>query len=474
MANISDAKQPPQNTEAEESVLGALMLDKDAIIQVADIVAASDFYKQNHAIIYETMLGLYERREPIDVLSMTNRLQDTKQLDAIGGTSYLAHLASSVPSATHVEHYARIVASKSTLRKLISAGSKITELGFREDENVNDILNESEKMIFSVSQSHLKQNFISVKSVLTETFERIAELHDNEGSLRGIPTGFIQLDNLLAGLQKSDLVVLAARPSMGKTTFALDIARSVATAAKKKVGIFSLEMSKEQLVDKLLASTAGVDLWRLRTGRLSDVDFDKINNAIGILSEAPIFIDDAAGATIHEIRTKARRLQTEHGLDLIVLDYLQLMQGSKMSYSDNRVQEVSEISRSLKGIARELNIPVIALSQLSRAVEQRQPQIPQLSDLRESGSIEQDADVVMFIYREGVYDPESSRKNIADILVKKHRNGPTGKVELYFDENLVSFKNLDTRHASSSPIGGDDMAPPPPPPPEDLTISNFS
>lgn len=472
MADIRDAKQPPQNIEAEESVLGALMLDKDAIIQVADLVSSVDFYKQNHAIIYDTMIELYERREPIDVLSMTNRLQDKKQLDAIGGTSYLAHLASSVPSATHVEHYARIVASKSTLRKLISAGSKITELGFREEENVNDVLNESEKMIFAVSQSHLKQNFISVKNVLTETFERIAELHDNEGSLRGIPTGFIQLDNLLAGLQRSDLVVLAARPSMGKTTFALDIARSVATSAKKKVGIFSLEMSKEQLVDKLLASTAGVDLWRLRTGRLSDIDFDKINNAIGVLSEAPIFIDDAAGATIHEIRTKARRLQTEHGLDLIVLDYLQLMQGSKMSSSDNRVQEVSEISRALKGIARELNIPVIALSQLSRAVEQRQPQIPQLSDLRESGSIEQDADIVMFIYREGVYDPESPRKNIADILVKKHRNGPTGKVELYFDENQVSFKNLDTRHAQSGG-GADDMAPPPPPPPENLTISAF-
>lgn len=470
MSHPSDTKQPPQNIEAEESVLGALMLDKDAVIQVADIVASSDFYKQSHATIYEAMLELYERREPIDVLSLTNRLQDKKQLDSVGGTSYLAHLASSVPSATHVEHYARIVASKSTLRKLISAGSKITELGFREDENVNDVLNESEKMIFAVSQSHLKQNFISVKSVLTDTFERIAELHDNEGSLRGIPTGFVGLDNLLAGLQRSDMIVLAARPSMGKTTFALDIARSVATSAKKSVGIFSLEMSKEQLVDKLLASTAGVDLWRLRTGRLSDIDFDRINNAIGVLSEAPIYIDDAAGATIHEIRTKARRLQTEHGLDLIVLDYLQLMQGSKMSFSDNRVQEVSEISRALKGIARELNIPIIALSQLSRAVEQRQPQIPQLSDLRESGSIEQDADVVMFIYREGVYDPESPRKNIADILIKKHRNGPTGKVELYFDENQVSFKNLDTRHASSP---SDDMAPPPPPPPEDLTISSF-
>ncbi len=471
MANI-EAKQPPQNIEAEESVLGALMLDKDAIIQVADIVSSGDFYKQTHSIIYESMLELYERREPIDVLSLTNRLQEKKQLDLIGGSSYLAHLASSVPSATHVEHYARIVGSKSTLRKLISAGTKITELGFHEAEEVNAVLNESEKLIFSVSQAHLKQNFISVKNVLTQTFERIAELHDNADSLRGIPTGFTQLDNLLAGLQRSDMIVLAARPSMGKTTLALDMARSVAASAKKKVGIFSLEMSKEQLVDRMLASTAGVDLWKLRTGRLSDLDFDKINNAIGVLSEAPIFIDDAAGATIHEIRTKARRLQTEHGLDLIVIDYLQLMQGSKIGGSDNRVQEVSEISRSLKGIARELNIPVIALSQLSRAVEQRQPQIPQLSDLRESGSIEQDADVVMFIYREGVYDPESPRKNIADILIKKHRNGPTGKVELFWDENQVSFKNLDTRH--SEPGGGDDMAPPPPPPPEDLTISSFS
>lgn len=461
---------PPQNLEAEQSVLGSLMLDRDAIIRVADLVKPDDFYKEGHVKIYDAMLELYERREPIDVLSLTNRLREKKCLEEIGGSSYLTTLANAVPSAAHVEHYANIVQSKSTLRKLIHAGSEIVELGHQEEKHVPDILDESERLIYSVSQSHLKQNFITIKSVLTDTFERIAELHDNEGALRGLPTGFIQMDNLLAGLQRSDLIILAARPSVGKTTFALDIARGVAANKKGSVGIFSLEMSKEQLVDRLLASTAGVDLWKLRTGKLSDMDFDKINNAIGILSEAPIYIDDTPGASIAEIRTKARRLQSEKGLDLIILDYLQLMQGSGRA-GDNRVQEVSEISRALKGIARELNVPLIALSQLSRAVENRQPPIPQLSDLRESGSIEQDADIVMFIYRESVYDPDTPKKNIAEILIKKHRNGPTGKVDLFFDEHQVCFKNLDTRHGES------DQIPPPsapmPPPEEDFQMSPF-
>jgi replicative DNA helicase len=467
--NDRNTTLPPQNLEAEQSVLGSLLLDRDAIIQVADIITREDFYKENNGVIFEAMLELYERREPIDVLSVTNRLQETKQLDRVGGSSYLATLAGAVPSAAHVEHYARIVQGKSTLRKLIAAGNEITRLGFQEAEKVDNILDVAQQRIYAVSQSQMKQNFTTIKSVLADTFERIAELHDNDGTLLGLPTGYTQLDNLLAGLQKSDLIILAARPSMGKTTFALDIARSVATSAKQPVGIFSLEMSKEQLVSRLLASTAGVDLWKLRTGKLSDADFDKLNAAIGVLSEAPLYIDDTPGATINEIRTKARRLQSEKGVSLLVIDYLQLMSGSHTA-SDNRVQEVSEISRSLKGIARELNVPVISLSQLSRAVESRTPQIPQLSDLRESGSIEQDADVVMFIYREGVYDPESPRKNIADILVKKHRNGPTGKVELYFDENLVSFKNLDSGHKpptsdyspSSSPVHT-----------SDITISGF-
>ncbi|MBU0598074.1 replicative DNA helicase [Patescibacteria group bacterium] len=446
MAKQSIEKIPPQNLEAEKSVLGSLSINKDAIIKIADIIKPDDFYKDIHGIIFEAMLELYEKREPIDVVSLSNLLSEKGKLEIIGGRSYLASLANTVPSSSHVVNYAQIVQKKATLRRLLNVAADITSLGYEETEKIEILLDKAEQQIFGVSQKYLKQNFIPIKTVLTDAFDRIDELHRESGKMRGIPTGYSELDGILAGLQKSDLVVLAARPSLGKTTLALDIARNVAINSRVTVGIFSLEMSKEQLVDRLLCSQAGVDLWKMRTGRLSeDEDFTNIGHAMGILSEAPIFIDDSATANVMEIRTKARRLQSEHNLGLIVLDYLQLMQGE---YSrDNRVQEISEITRALKAIARELNIPVLAISQLSRAVESRTPPIPKLADLRESGSIEQDADVVMFIYRESMYkkDLDPVRKNIAEIHIAKHRNGPTGQIQLFFDENKVSFKNLERR-----------------------------
>ena len=440
-------KLPPQNIEAEQSLLGSLLLDKDAIIQVADIVSPDDFYHDKHKMIFEAILDLYSKREPIDLLTLANRLIEKNQLEEIGGRSYLVSLSNMVPTASHAANYAEIVQKKATLRKLIKSASEITAIGYDEEEDVTDILDRAEQKLFAVSQGHQKQMFVPITSILNETFERIDELHKEKGKLRGVPTGFNDLDNLLAGLQKSDLIVLAARPSVGKTSLALDIARNVATKHKVPVGIFSLEMSKEQLVDRLLCSEANVDLWKMRTGRLSDReeddDFPRIGHAIGVLAEAPIFIDDSAMANIMEIRTKARRLQMEHNLGLLIVDYLQLMEAKYRT--DNRVQEISEISRGLKQIAKELNIPVLALSQLNRGVESRQPPIPKLADLRESGSIEQDADIVMFIYRESVYkrDLELDRRHLAEIHIAKHRNGPTGMLRLYFDEQKVTFRNLE-------------------------------
>lgn len=437
-------KLPPQNLEAEASVLGGIMLDKDAIIKVADILSPEDFYERRHQLIYETMQELYEDRASIDVLTVSNKLGEKGILEQIGGLSYLTSLVNNTPNAAHVVHYAQIVQRKGTLRKLIQASTDIINSSYGEVSDIDVLLDVAEQKLFGISQKYLKQNFIPLSMVLHETFDRIDELHKERGKLRGISTGFADLDNLLGGLQKSDLIILASRPSMGKTSLALDIVRHVGVEAKIPVGVFSLEMSKDQLVDRLLAAEANVDLWRMRTGRLSDEgennDFERIGHAIGRLADAPIFIDDSASSNIMEIRTKARRLQAEHDLGLITVDYLQLMEGRN---TENRVQEVSEISRALKSLSRELNIPVLALSQLSRAVESRNPPIPQLSDLRESGSIEQDADVVMFIYREDLYKGKNSKRlHIADILIKKHRNGPSGSIELYFDETKTSFKNL--------------------------------
>jgi len=438
-------KLPPQSIEAEKSLLGCLMLDKNAIIKVADFLGPSDFYKGIHQEIYQSMLDLFERGEPIDLLSVSNRLKEKNLLEEIGGNSYLTEIINSVPTASHVLSYAKIVQRKRILRDLIEASQEIGLMGYNESEDVDVLLDQAEKRIFSIAQRSLTQNFLPVKETLADAFERMDRLSKKEGGLRGLPTGFIDLDNILAGLQKSDLIILASRPGIGKSAMATNIAANIAINEKVPVGIFSLEMSKDQLVDRLIASLAGVDLWRLRTGRLSsegeDNDFTRIQSALGILSEAPIYIDDAASSNILQMRAMARRLQTERGLGLIIVDYLQLME--PRNPGDPLVRQITEISRSLKSLARELNVPVLALSQLSRAVEQRSPQIPRLADLRESGSLEQDSDVVIFIYREDRYRPDTPRKNIADIIIAKHRNGPVGKVELYFDDRRVSFRNLE-------------------------------
>lgn len=448
---------PPQNIEAEQSLLGALLIDKEALNRIADVIVPEDFYKSSHEAIFRAMLDLYEKHEPIDLLSLANRLEEKKQLEMTGGRSYLLGLANSVPTSSHVVHYAQIVQKKATLRRLQSAASDIVGSVQVADDDIESILDRAEQKIFAVSQKLLKKVFIPLKEVLTAAFERIEELHREKGKLRGFPTGFSELDNLLAGLQPSDLVILAARPSVGKTSFALDLARQMSIRHKASVGIFSLEMSKEQLVDRLICSEASIDLWKMRTGKLSDRadsdDFVRIGHAMNSLSEAKIFIDDTASANIMEIRTKARRLQSEHGLDVIVLDYLQLMEGH--SKQEGRVQEVAEITRGLKSIARELNVPVVALSQLSRAVEMTKPAIPKLAHLRESGSIEQDADVVIFIYRKAadrnyrIEDLSEEEKNTAEIIIAKHRNGPTGTVKLFWDEKRVSFKNLDRNNVAS-------------------------
>jgi len=442
-------KLPPQSIEAEQSLLGCLMLDKNALVKVADFLEPRDFYRGIHQEIYKASLELFEKGEPMDLLTLSNRLKGKGQLEEIGGNSYLTELINSVPTASHVLNYAKIVQRKRILRDLIDASQEIGVLGYNETEDTDLLLDQAEKRIFSIAQKSLSQNFIPVKATLEDAFERLDKLSKHQEGLRGLPTGFAALDNILAGFQKSDLIILASRPGLGKSALATNIAANVAISQKAPVGIFSLEMSKDQLVDRLIASLANVDLWRLRTGRLSsaeeDNDFSRIQSAMGILSEAPIYIDDAASSNILQMRAMARRLQADKGLGLIIVDYLQLME--PRNPTDQIVRQITEISRSLKGLARELNIPVLALSQLSRAVEQRSPQRPRLADLRESGSLEQDADVVLFIYREDKYRPETPRKNIADIIIAKHRNGPVGSIELYFDERIVSFRNLEKGYA---------------------------
>jgi len=439
-------KKPPQAIEAEQSLLGALMLDKSAILKVADFLLPRDFYRGGHQEIYKVMLELFEKGEPIDVLTVANRLSGKNFLEQIGGNAYLTELVNSVPTAAYVGDYGRIVQKKRILRDLIEASYDIGRLGYNEVEDIDTLLDEAEKRIFSIAQQNLSQDFIPVKSTLEEAFERIDALSKRQGIPRGLATGFGDLDNLLAGLQKSDLILLASRPAMGKSSLALNFAANIAISQNVPVGIFSLEMSKDQIVDRLIASRSGVDLWRLRTGRVSgegeNNDFTRIQRAMASLSEAPIFIDDAASANVLQMRAMARRLQAKEGLGLIIVDYLQLMQ--PRNSDDSTVRQVSEISRALKILARELTIPVLALSQLSRAVENRPGSIPRLPDLRDSGSLEQDADVVMFIYRER--DKESKvYSNDAKIIVAKHRNGPVGRVDLYFDERIVSFRSVDKR-----------------------------
>src|SRR5688572_13013321 len=439
-------QRAPHNPEAEASLLGAVLIDADALVKIADIIQADDFFDPRHKHIYNAVITLYEKRSPIDVLTLADELKNNGLLDMVGGPSYLTELTNFVPTAAHVEQYAEIVAQKALRRRLIKASQLMTNLGFDESKALRELIEEAETTLFEVSQKHVKQSVVSLEAILSESFDRLDDLHKDKNKLRGVPTGFKDMDNILAGLQPSDLFILAARPSMGKTAFSLNLAHNIAVAGHA-VLMFSLEMSKEQLVDRLLAMESGVDAWALRTGNLTDTDFEKIGQAMGTLSEAKMFIDDTPGITVSDLRTKARREAHRQPLGLIIVDYLQLMSGgSKFGGSDNRVQEISEISRGLKGIARELNVPVIALSQLSRSVESRTPQIPQLSDLRESGSIEQDADVVAFIYREEYYNPETENKNVATILIKKHRNGPTDNVDLYFERDKQRFSSLDRKH----------------------------
>lgn len=443
------AKIPPHSVEAEMSLLGSILIDTDAIVKVSDIVSSEDFYDDKNKHIYAAVKHLYDNHSAIDVLTLTDELNKRQKLELIGGSSYLSELTNFVPTAAHAAQYAGIVSEKAIRRRLISTTGQITELSYDEKKNISDLIESAEAKLFEVSGRHVKHDIVSLENILDESFDRLDELHKDKGTIRGVPTGFKDLDNILAGLQKSDLIVIAARPSMGKTALSLSLAHNIALQAAQTVLLFSLEMSKEQLVDRLLAAEAGVDAWNLRTGNMSDSDFEKIGHAMGSLSEAQIFIDDSPGITVSDMRTKARREAHKNPLGLIIVDYLQLMSGGgKYGFEGNRVQEISEISRGLKSIARELNVPVIALSQLSRSVESRHPQIPQLADLRESGSIEQDADVVAFLYREDYYNPETNRQNITDILIKKHRNGPTGAIELYFDREKQRFRSLEKKHST--------------------------
>lgn len=438
-------KIPPQNLDAEMSILGAVLIDEEVLADISDTLRDHDFYDKRHALIFAAMMRLYEHHRPVDLLTLSEELNKKSELEIVGGSAYLTELTNYVPTAAHSAAYADLVRTKAVRRRLIKASSDIAELGYDEDTNVQELLERAESELFSVSDTSLKQDLVSLEQILTESFDRIEELHRDGGKMRGIKTGWRDLDNLTAGLQRSDLIILAARPAMGKTTLVTNLAYSIASKEKQSVLMFSLEMSKEQLVDRMLADAAAVDAWNIRTGNLSEDDFERISTAMGEMAEAPIYIDDTPGLTVLEMRTKARRQAHIQPLGLIIVDYLQLMSGSSSRGSDNRVQEVSEISRGLKLIARELNVPVIALSQLSRSVESRNPQIPQLSDLRESGSIEQDADIVAFVYREDYYNPETDRQHITDLILAKHRNGPTGKVELYFHPERLRFMSLDKK-----------------------------
>lgn len=449
--NQVNSDESPHNLEAEVSLLGSLLIDNDAIVKIADKLAPTDFFDSRHQRIFESISKLYEKRSAIDVLTLANQLKGDGHLDLVGGPAYLTELTNYVPTAAHAEQYADIVAQKALRRRLIAASDDINSYGHDESTSLHDLIEQAETRLFEVSHKYIQHNVISLETILEESFERLDELHKDKNKIRGIPTGYKDLDSLLAGLQRSDLIILASRPSMGKTTLSLNIAHHVAVQSKLPVLIFSLEMSKEQLVDRLLSIESGVDAWALRTGNLTDTDFEKIGQAMGILSEAPIFIDDTPSITVSDLRTKARREAHQRELGLVIVDYLQLMSGGgRFANEYNRVQEISEISRGLKGVARELNLPLLALSQLSRSVESRSPQIPQLADLRDSGTIEQDSDVVMFIYREEYYNPDTDRKKIADIFIKKHRNGPTGGTELYFDSEKQRFRSLEIKHASTS------------------------
>lgn len=438
---------PPQSIPSEQAVLGSIMLRKDAMHEVEDVVSSESFYVEKHKMIFKAMLDLSTKNEPIDMLSLSTKLREQKLLDNIGGNQYLAEIVNTVPSSTNVKHYAEIVQKKYVLRGLIEAADYVSELAFEEsDDHMDDILDMAEKKIFHIVSSPKNQKYINLKDALPEAYERLEKLHENKGMLRGLPTGFKDLDLMLSGLQKSDLIIIAARPSMGKTTLALDIARMTSVIHEKSVVIFSLEMSSQQLVDRMLSAESRVNAWNLRTGRLSsDREFSLLRDSLDKLAKAKIYIDDQPGNSIVRMKALSRRLKAEKGLDLIVVDYLQLMTTSK-NY-DSMVNQVTEISRSLKSLAKELDVPVLALSQLSRAVESRGGK-PRLSDLRDSGSIEQDADVVMFLHSEDKGKEDNEKTNITEVLIEKHRNGPTGKIELYFDQKTTTFLNLEKSNVS--------------------------
>lgn len=432
---------PPQNVEAEQSVIGSMLLEKEVIPIILEILKSDDFYREDHKEIFEAVMELFDRGESIDIITIADQLKSRGSLDAIGGFDYLSNITNSVPTTANAKHYAKIVEEKSILRRLIKASSDIVNMGYEASEEVSIVLDKAEKNIFDILQNRNMKGFAIIKDVLVDTFNRLEELYNNKGYVTGTPSGFTDLDFKTAGLQNSDLILIAARPAMGKTSFALNIAQHAAVHSHVPVAIFSLEMSKEQLVNRMLCSEAMVDSQKMRTGKLEDDDWQKVARALGPLSEAPIYIDDTPGVSVTEIRAKARRLKLEKNLGLIVIDYMQLMQGR--GKGDNRQQEISEISRSLKILAKEINVPVITLSQLSRAPEARSDHKPILSDLRESGAIEQDADIVMFLYRDDYYNPDTEKKNIAEVIIAKHRNGSTGSVELAWLGQYTKFANLE-------------------------------
>jgi len=439
-------KVPPQNLDAEQSVLGAMLIDKEAVVKAVQVLTSDDFYRDANGHIFEAAANLFNRNEAVDLITLSEELKQSGQLDQVGGVSYVAGLANSVPTSANVEHYARIVLEKSLLRRLISVSTRITQMGYEGEEDTEALLDKAEQMIFELAQRKSRSGFAHLKNILMETFERIEFLHQNKGGITGVPSGFADLDKLTSGFQPSDLVIVAARPSMGKTALCLNIAQYASLRKELPVAVFSLEMSREQLVTRMLCAEAMVDQQKVRTGQLTDQDWQQLTMAAGPLARASLFIDDTPGITPMEMRAKCRRLKAEHGLSLIVIDYLQLMQGGRKR-TENRQQEISDISRSMKMLAREIQAPVIALSQLSRAVEQRQDKRPMMSDLRESGSLEQDADIVMFIYRDEYYHPEDSeKKGQAEVIIAKQRNGPVGSVDLGFMKEYTKFVNLDKKH----------------------------
>jgi len=446
---MNQLKTPPQSIDAEKSVLGSILLDPDGLIKIIDLLDVDDFYVPSHRMIYESIFDLFNKRVNIDVITLNAILQDKSQVDKVGGASYLAELVDFVPTSSHISQYAKIVKKKSTLRKLLKAGQDITALGFDETKDVENLLEDAEKSLFSVSQTFVKDKFVHIKDVLTDTYEKIAELHDSDAKdkFSGLPYGFNDLDDITSGMHPSDLIILAARPSMGKTSFALNIAQNVAGRGKS-VGVISLEMSKDQLVERMFCSLLQVDSWKIKTGQLDDADFAKMGPVMDKLNSMKLFIDDSLASSVVELRAKTRRLQMEHGLDLVIIDYLQLMSSGKGGFAANRVNEISDISRSLKALARELNVPIIALSQLSRAVESRPDKRPVLSDLRESGAIEQDADIVMMMYRDDYYNgTDSDKPGITDILIRKHRHGAVGSIDLLFKKEQMKFYNLEAKRS---------------------------